>query len=217
MKCAILVIATILMLAVAVQAQSTPGVAGYGLKLGFDIAKISTDYEDLDEFLDSRSGFIGGAYLTYKFNRQFAVRPEILYVAKGAEKDLFFVTPYWSINYLEFPVLLVFDVVPDGRVRPNLFVGPAMSVLLSSEVGVSGESMDVAEGMKTMDFGLVFGAGVDFKRITFDVRYTLGLMNTIDAAKINDLTGSEAGDYFYLEGDPEVKNTNLSFMIGVRF
>ncbi len=219
MKKLIMVMAVILLLCAAASAQQPGvGVTGKGVKLGFDIADINTDYDELDEFLDSRVGFSGGAFLTYNFTPQFAVQPEILYVTKGAEKDLFFIGAEWSMHYLEIPVLLKLNIVPEGKVRPNLFAGPALSLLLSSEVRVMSESYDVSNGMKSMDMGLVFGGGVDYKRITFDIRYTLGLVGTVDAAdKVNELTGAEPGDSYYLEGDPSVKNTNLSFMLGFRF
>ena len=218
MKNLILVSGLILSLCIAAGAQeATQGVTGMGLKLGFGFANISTDYDELDEFLDSRTGFSGGAFLTYNLNRQLAVQPEVLYVSKGAEKDLFIITPAWAMDYLEIPVLLKFAFTPDAKVRPNLFAGPAFALLLSSEVSASDYSFDVADGMKSMDVGFVLGGGLDFKRFTFDIRYTLGLVNVIDADKINELTESEEGDYFYLEGDPSVKNTNISFMFGVRF
>ena len=218
MKNLILVMGVILLLCVTASAQqATVGVTGKGLKLGFGIAKINTDDKELDDFLDSRSGFSGGAFLTYSFTRQFAVQPEILFVSKGAEKDLFIVSAHWNIDYLEVPVLLKFNIAPDRPVRPNLFVGPAVSVLLSSKLHVINEEYDVKDGMKTMDVGLVFGGGIDFKRVTFDLRYTLGLVNTVDAARVNGLTGAEPSDSYYLEGDPSVKNTNISFMVGVRF
>jgi hypothetical protein len=208
----------ILLFGVAVSAQPTAGgVAGIGIKLGFDVAKINTDYSELNDFLDSRTGFTGGAYLTYKLNRQFAVQPEILYVSKGAEKDIFFFSAHWNVDYLEVPVLMKFDVVPQGPVHPNLFAGPAMSFLLSSEIKAFDVSYDVADGMKTVDASLVFGGGVNFKRFTLDVRYTLGLVNTVDAEKVNELTGAVPDDFYYLEGDPTVKNTNISFMVGVSF
>jgi opacity protein-like surface antigen len=218
MKNLILVVGIILLLCVAANAQKpVPGVTGMGFKLGFDVAKINTDYNELDEFLDSRVGFIGGAYITYSLNRQFAIQPEILYVNKGAAKDLILINATWAIDYLEVPVLLKFDIVPNGPVHPNLFVGPAMSVLMSSKFHVLDYDFDVSDGMKTMDFGLVFGGGLDYKRFTFDVRYTLGLTNTVDAAKVNKITEAEPDDWYYLEGDPSIKNTNLSFMVGVRF
>lgn len=219
MKNLVLLMVAVLMLGIAASAQSEViGITGKGVKLGFGFSAINTDYDDLDEFLDSRVGFSGGAFLTYGLNRQFSVQPELLYVSKGAEKDLFFFSPYWSIDYLEIPVLLKFDLMPDGSVHPNLFIGPAASILLSSKIGILNESLDVGEGMKSLDFGLVFGGGLDYKHITFDIRYTLGLANTIDADKVNALlTAADLQDYLYLEGDPSVKNTDIVFMFGVRF
>ncbi len=218
MKNMFLLLGMILLLcAVASAQQPAAGVKGIGVKLGFDVAKINTAYQELDDFLDSRTGFIGGGFLTYSLNRQFAVQPEILYVNKGAEKGVFLFTAYWDIDYLEIPVLLKFDLMPEGSVHPNLFAGPALDILLSSKIGVLNYSYDVSDGMKTVDFSLVFGGGIDYKHFVFDLRYALGLVNTIDAAKVNRLTDAEPDDWYYLEGDPSVKNTNLSFMIGLRF
>nr|MBN2277654.1 PorT family protein [candidate division Zixibacteria bacterium] len=219
MRKLLLLVGIIMILCISASAQqTTAGITGKGIKLGIGFAGINTDYDELDEFLDSRVGFTGGAFMTYSLNRQFAVQPEILYVSKGAEKDLFFVSAEWSIDYLELPVLLKYDLVPDGKVNPNLFIGPAFALLLSSELRASSYSVDVTDVMKSMDVGLVFGGGIEYKRITFDVRYTLGLMGTVDAAdEWNELTEAEPGDYYYLESDPSVKNTNLSFMIGVKF
>ncbi len=218
MKKLFVAVAILLLFSVGVSAQVvTKGITGKGVKLGFDIAKINTDAADLDEFLDSRSGFIGGAYLTYAISPRFAVQPEILYVMKGAAKDLIIINATWATDYLEIPVLLKFDIMPQGPAHPNLFVGPALDILLSSKFDILDYSFDVSDGMKTMDFSLVFGGGVDYKHFTFDARYTLGLANTVDAAKINELTEAQPDDFYYLEGDPSIKNTNLSFMVGVRF
>lgn len=224
MKRLVLAVGIFLFLCVAANAQKPiPGVTGMGFKLGFGIADINTDDDTLDEFLDSHVGFSGGAYLTYNLNRQFAIQPELLLVVKGTEKDLFLAWAKWVSTYLEVPVLLKFDAMPDGPVHPNLFAGPALGVLLSSSFEAKESifdnsiDVDVTDGMKTADFSLVFGAGLDYKHITIDARYTLGLTNTIDAKKVNQLTGAGEDDWYYLEGDPSVKNTNISFMIGVRF
>jgi opacity protein-like surface antigen len=218
MKNVILTVVMVLLLGVAASAQqATVGVTGKGLKLGFGIANINTDYNELDEFLDSRMGFSGGAFLTYSLSRQIAVQPEILYVTKGAAKDIFFFNAHLNLDYLEIPVLLKFDFVPDGKLRPNLYAGPALDVLLASKFHIIDETYDIKDYTKGMDFSLVFGGGFDYNRVTFDIRYTLGLTGIVDAAdKINEAIGSEPGDSYYLEGDPSVKNTNLSFMLGFK-
>jgi len=225
MKNLILLVGMILVLCVTASAQqagatpqTTVGVTGKGLKLGFGIANISTEYAELNDFLDSRVGFSGGAFLTYALSRQFAVQPEILYVSKGASKDFFFFNAHWNLDYLEIPVLLKFNLMPEGKLQPSLYAGPALDVLMASKFHIIDETYDIKDYTKSMDFGLVFGAGLDYKHITFDVRYALGLTNVVDAAeKINEATGAVPGDSYYLEGDPTVKNTDLSFMIGARF
>ncbi len=208
-----------LLLCVAANAQQpTAGITGAGIKLGFGFAGIDTEYDELDEFLDSRTGFSVGAFLTYSLTDRFAIQPEICYVSKGAEKDLFFVSPEWSIDYLEVPVLLKYDFVPSGPLHPNLFAGPAFAMLLSSEISISDYSADVADVLKSVDFSLVLGGGVDYKRVTFDIRYTMGLTGILDASdKWNELVEAEPGDSYYLENDPSVKNTNFTILFGVRF
>ncbi|MDD4050714.1 MAG: porin family protein [candidate division Zixibacteria bacterium] len=211
-------VALVVLFTVGVSAQQAiPGVTGKGFKLGLALTDISTDVDELNEFLDVRDAFIGGAFLTYKFDRHFAVQPEILYVSKGAEKGIFIFNAHWAIDYLEVPILLKYDLLPDRSAHPNLFVGPALGVMLSSELGFLGESIDVTDGMKTIDFSLVFGGGLDYKHFIFDVRYTVGLANTVDADKVNELSGAEPDDFYYLSSAPSLKNRNLSFMIGVRF
>jgi hypothetical protein len=218
MKKLLLAVGIVLFLCVAANAQKPiPGVTGMGFKLGLAITSINTDYDELDAFLDSRDAFMGGAYLTYSFSPQLAIQPEIYYVSKGAAKDFFLFDAHWSIDYLEVPVLLKFDIMPQGPAHPNLFAGPALGVMIGSEIGALDESIDVADGMKTIDYSLVFGGGVDYKRFVLDIRYTLGLANVIDAAKVNEITGEEPGDYFYLEGDPSVKNNTIAILIGVKF
>lgn len=218
MKKLIMLTGLILLLGVTVCAQKPGvGITGKGFKIGLDFASINTDYEELDDFLDSKTGFSGGAFLTYSLNRQFAVQPELLFVMKGGEKGAFIFSAEWSLNYIEVPILLKFDLMPQGPAHPNLFAGPAASFLLSSEISALGYSYDVAEYLKSIDFGLVFGAGLDYKRVTFDIRYTLGLAGVIDAAdKWNEFVEAEPGDYLYLEGDPSVKNNNISIMVGIQ-
>ncbi len=212
-----LFVGMVLLLCVAANAQNPVGVKGIGLKLGFDVAKINTAYQELNDFLDTRTGFIGGGFLTYGLNRNFSLQPEILYVNKGAQKGAFLFVAYWELNYLEFPVLLKYDFQPEGTVHPHLFAGPALDIFLNSELGALGYTYDVSDAMKPIDFSLVFGGDINYRRVSFDLRFTLGMVNTVDAAKVNKLTDAEPDDFYYLEGDPTLKNSNFSFMFGVRF
>ncbi len=219
MKNLVLTMGVVLFLCGAAGAQETAGgITGQGFKLGIGIANISTDYEELNEFLDSRVGFSGGVFLTYAIDRQFSIQPEILYVSKGAAKDFFFFDAHWNLDYLEIPVLLKLDLAPEDKVHPSLFAGPALDILMASKFHVLNEEYDIKDFTKSMDVSLIFGAGLDYKRVTFDIRYSLGLSGVVDVGQgINEATGAEEGDAYYLDGTPSVKNTDIQFMAGVRF
>lgn len=62
------------------------------------------------------------------------------------------------------------------------------------------EVEDDIEDVKTMDFGLVFGAGINIGPATIDARYNLGLTTTDDS-----------------EDEFDVKNSVISIMLGYSF
>jgi len=231
------VLAAVLLLGLAVQAQeNSVGITGKGIKLGAGWGSLSTNNEAFES--GSTAGFAAAAFLTYSFTPKLALQPEVMYVRKGAGENYIFVGDGYKLGYLEFPVLLKYKLVDGKRLIPSLFAGPAVSTLLSAEIYQDNffsddEVYDVKDGMKSVDFGLVFGGEVAFQstrqvKFFLDVRYTLGLNNVIDPVKWND--GREIvdeGDWgiFHwtdynrplIEEDVEVKNQVFSFLIGIRF
>ena len=51
-----------------------------GGKAGFNVSDLS--FED-DEGIDTRTGFIGGGFVSFPIGDFFAIQPEVLYSAKG--------------------------------------------------------------------------------------------------------------------------------------
>ena len=179
-----------------------------GLKAGLNIADYKGDWRDTD----SKMGFCGGAFITCNINEMFAVQTEFLFTMKGANLGEIVRTDEFGniietssirdvLNYLEIPVLGKLSVLPQGRVRPNLFAGPFFALKLSGKHKVGSQETDM-ENLKDTDYGLVFGGGVDFElgqgELTVDARYTLGL------AKIYD-------------SGIDVKNRVISVMLGYSF
>ena len=118
-----------------------------------------------------------------------------------------------KLSYLEIPVLAKIAIPTQGSVKPVLIIGPSLSFKLSAEaegeMEVEGysesEEIDISDEVSGVDFGLVFGAGVDVLlasgTLTFDARYNLGLTNVPD-----------------IEGESyDVKNAVISFMVGYAF
>ncbi|MDH4157876.1 MAG: PorT family protein [candidate division Zixibacteria bacterium] len=220
MRTLLVSVAVVLLFALSAFAQDEAvGLTGKGLKVGVNMADLAGDDA---EGWDMKIGFGGGGFITYHFTPQFAVQPEVLYMMKGAKTaaDL-----KWKADYIEIPILLKFTPQMQGNLKPAIFAGPAVAMLMSAKLS-NGGSIDIKDGLKSMDVGIAFGAGaaiqMETMTITFDARYTMGMTKFVDYKEWNktmeelaeDLEGFEWGA---LTEDPKVKNTNISVMVGVSF
>ena len=227
----------VLMFGIPAHAQEEGiGITGKGIKLGSAWGSLSTNDSVFDA--GATGGFTGGAFLTYNITPRLAIQPELMYVQKGTGDNDFFSGDGYALGYLEFPVLLKYNLSPDTRLVPSVFFGPAVSTLLSAKIYESNffeenEVYDVKDGMKSVDFGLVIGGEVAIrstKPVGFflDVRYTLGLVNAVDPVKWND--GREIADegdwgIFHwteynrpvIKEDAYIKNRAFTFLIGIKF
>jgi hypothetical protein len=223
MKKALITFGIVVLFALSGVAQDDmTGLTGKGIKAGLNLADMVGDDA---EGLDMKLGFGGGGFITYNFTPQFAIQPELLYMMKGPKEEVTDgVNVYefkWKMTYLELPVLFKFTPAMEGNVKPNLFAGPAISLLLSSDLELEELSVDIKDAMRSMDFGIAFGGGLGFQMetmtITFDARYTIGLTKPVDHEEYNKLLELEPDDPDYLTEDPNAKNTNISILLGVGF
>ena len=156
---------------------------GIGIKGGVNFANVG----GADAAPNSKTliGFAAGGYLEISLPVLFTIQPEVLYSQKGFIDENFLgtnvkVTSHF--NYLEIPVLVKFSL-PIPVVKPSLYAGPAMGILLSAKAKAeaSGQSSetDIKDQITSTDWGLVVGASANIAIITVDIRYTLGLA-TID-------------------------------------
>jgi outer membrane protein W len=188
-----------------------------GVKLGLNLADLhGKDLQEADPFLSARTGFSGGAFLEQQLSDVFAIQLEALYTQKGTKlkvtdgEDSVDLT--LDLSYLEIPLLAKVYIPVQGKIRPNLFAGPALAVTLSAKLrdNNSNESEDIKDGLDGTDFGAVFGGGVDFDlgqgALVLDARYTLGL-SKIGKADPFDSTNAEA----------DVKNGAFSASVGYKF
>jgi hypothetical protein len=172
----------------------------FGPKAGLSMAKLSG--EDVDSLFDDakfKTGFAGGAFLSIGVAQQFTIQPELLYVMRGTKEDT--TDAKLKLDYVALPILIKWMAPTQGKVKPNLFAGPEVAFLMSAKFDTVGGDFDVKDSTKSVDFGLVFGGGLDFDagsgRVTFDVRYNLGL------AKIDDTPT-----------DYTIKNSGFAAFIG---
>lgn len=177
-----LALAASLAFAGAAQAQ-TP--IHYGIVAGLNFASMGGDIGD--ELDESRLGFMAGGAVEFGLSPAFSIRPELAYTQKGAKVSDGDDELRIKSSYVELPVLAKYTIPMQGTVRPHLIAGPAIafnaSCKLEVEIGGTEDSTDCEdEGLefKSVDFGMVFGAGVDINAFSLGIRYDLGLTDAPD-------------------------------------
>ena len=219
MKKLLLTLVVVLLFAMGVTAQDEAvGLTGKGIKAGLAMANL---YGDDVEENSMKLGFGGGAFLTYHFVPQFAIQPEVMFMMKGSkfeEEDIDDDTKI-NLTYIEIPVLFKFTPQMEGNIKPNIFAGPAIGLLMGAKIknDAADVDLDVKDGLKSIDFGIQFGAGVEFvmetMKVTVDARYCMGMTKVIDYEEWNKL---EIEEFEYTE-DPDTKTNNIAIMLGVSF
>jgi len=148
-----------------------------GVKLGLNIASISG--ADAPDDVESAVGLALGGFGTFTVNEAFALQPEVFYSQKGAAQgDMSF-----NLSYLDIPLLAKWTPAVQGEIKPSLYAGPSIGILLSANASMDGDSMDMKDTTSGLDLGLVLGAGGDMvvngMKLTGDLRYDMGL-STLD-------------------------------------
>jgi len=175
-----------------------------GARAGLNIANMSFDPDITTQIpgasKSSRAVFLVGGIFQLGFAGPIALEIEPTYIQKGTKAEgsnvvisgvqLNNLTITYKLAYLEVPVLLrVYLPVPG--IKPYAEAGPTIGFNLSSSyttdysyLGQSySEDTDNKDNTKSVEFGLAFGAGVEFSVAPFtsllvDARYSLGLTNT---------------------------------------
>jgi hypothetical protein len=165
----------------------------YGLKGGINIGTLNGDDA---AGLDARVALSGGLYATVAVSPVLVIQPELLFTQKGAEDDSLSSADQSSLkiqlDYLEVPVLARFRVpLSTPTVRPYVFAGPYAAFVLSAQFdgplttdpAALAEKFDIANE-KSVDYGLVFGGGVDLAAgqgtVSIEARYELGLSTAFE-------------------------------------
>jgi hypothetical protein len=246
----------ILLISLIVPSTQAGSLSGYGLRLGFNIAN-QTDSEHF--FLSSlepegekksRIGFCVGGFITYQVTEWLALQPEILLSVKGAKLEesgsaLLDSVPAnyeqswendetWKLSYIEMPVLAKLQIPLSANLKPNVFIGPALDIMIGSKLdwrwsGSAGfetaiydsawdeSSKEEIEGLDILEYSLVFGGGFEYElnsgKILFDIRYTVGITKNdtyeVDFKKI---------EWGHIVRDRlAIRNRTISILIGYSF
>jgi hypothetical protein len=191
-------------LAIGVHAQDGAGAKKiqFGITGGLSLGNFngSDAAAGTGETKKMRMGFAGGLFADFDVSPSFAIRPQVLYVQKGAKYEEAGFSTKYKVDYIEVPVLLKWVPKMEGKMQPTIFAGPFLGLLMTAKA----DSFDFKDSSKTTEFGVTFGAGFGTKmtsgELFFDVRLDLGLSKIDDSAeKLN------------------IKNTAFMALIGYKF
>ena len=186
--------------------------AGVGIKGGYSLAKFSLTGEMDAEVWKYLPSFVAGGYLELKLGF-VSIQPEVLYTRMGAKiEDVIEEVPFslqYRFDYVQVPVLLKFNIVPAGPIRPFLYGGGYGAYLIKAqgfmEVGTESDTADIIEDYQRYDYGVVGGGGLAFKlpgiSLSVEGRYNYGLANIFKNP---------------IEGEA-MKNRSIMVLIGVGF
>jgi len=230
------------LLAVLLLAFTATAQVNFGIKAGANMAKLTGDgWDDVENYLEApvdskfKMGFAFGLMAEMPLGEGgFAIQPEILYVMKGGKGDAtvegYDITAEIKQDYVEIPVLFKYNLQTEGSVAPSFFAGPVVAFNVASKVewdGIPAEAPEDEvppegdiENNKSVDFGISFGGGVgmvvgETGRLTFDLRYTLGLTEIFDDATEDDETKIYLTDMN--DAGMAFKNSDIRLMVGFFF
>ena len=231
MKKTILVLGILFLFSISASAMS---LTGKGVKVGLNLSKISGDDmifssngdENTYEW-DLGTGYSLGGFLTFSITDKFMFQPEIMFSYKTSKvKDT---DSKFKLKYFEVPLLFKYNFQPEGKIRPSLFLGPYAAIKNKARMLIDSASYDFVyqdnddpgdhevdiKNIKRTDFGFIFGAGLDYAAnigvFSLDIRYSMGLTS---------ITTDKKNGYNFVDENQEgmdLKNTNISFLLGYSF
>jgi hypothetical protein len=159
-----------------------------GIKGGASFARIHYMYfGDLDDSKSLTLPVFGG-FLAINVNETFTLQPEIYYLTQGGSwewEDVYGTEKeVEKVASIHIPLLAKIHLMKEGKTIPIVFAGPALDVILSAKGksyldGEFNHDYDFKEYIKSTNFGLVFGGGVEIKleklMVVLEARYDLGL------------------------------------------
>lgn len=176
---------TILILSLCFITFQSQAQLAFGLKGGVMSSNLNTENQETN----TRTGASLGLFAQFQALPALVIQAEGLYQQKGSydEEELFGITSVSEVklDYLTVPVFAKLRLPVGETIFPNAFAG------MYGAYALNGESVNTVAGttftndldINEVDFGLLFGGGVDIKInrlfLTADIRYSFGLVNVL--------------------------------------
>ncbi|MBM3317849.1 MAG: PorT family protein [Candidatus Eisenbacteria bacterium] len=209
-----------LLLVVPVMAQEKQ--INLGVKGGINMANLSYDPKP-EEGSSSLMGLAGGMVLSFNLSPAASFDGEVLYIQKGASWDVADEECSGDtdvkLTYISISPMLRFKIHSQS-LTPYFMGGGEIGLLMSAKAKASwtcqGESddyeEDVKDSFKSIDFGISFGAGVEFPMgnsgLFVEARYAMGLTDIGEDVEESTMQDEDEGT---------IKTKGIYLLAGIRF
>ncbi|MDN3596022.1 outer membrane beta-barrel protein [Zunongwangia endophytica] len=159
----------------------------FGVKAGlnFSTTKFEENIHDFKFTEENGTGFHVGSFVDLALNTHFHAQTEVLYSREGV-KDQF-------VDYINIPLIGKWYPIPTVYIG----IGPQLSILANTE--------SYKDNFENILFGALFEAGVEINHFVFDVRYILGISNSVEMPigvgsedNLNNITAKAKSNNFQL-------------------
>ena len=162
-----------------------------GIKGGLNASNL---YIDNVNDQNARLGLNIGVFGQILSSDAFALQLELLYSTKGSKAQygsgFFNQEVKYNLNYLDLPVLAVIKI---GEIF-EIHAGGYASYLLNADISYSGLVNGVdkinSDNLKSFDYGLSGGLGVNFGSVQVGARYNYGLVEIANSNSAKSILGS---------------------------
>lgn len=217
------IVATAVILAIVIPPGTIQARPALGIKAGLNLANWQgRNYAGTD----IRTCFSGGGYVVFGVSPRVSVQAEILYTMKGTTAKEHDIATASKLSYIEVPLLARLATTRDEKVSPYFIIGPALAFELTSKIKTGGDEWDSEEvcmDTKSPDIAIVLGTGVEFGlaggkgKMSFEIRYVMGLRSINDSPAICCEPAAHGGsdECSELGGPFDIKNRVIAFSVGL--
>jgi len=205
-----LIVVLIIFVAALFAAEQSFAQFDFGLKLGYNASKLSTNIDTIKSTMSS--GFHVGAFA--RIGKRVHLQPEFYYTLSGATFENLGVGTVndWkqkvTVGTLDIPVLIGFNILQTKVLKWRIMVGPEASFVVNSKIqDVSLTGPIEKSDLRTTNWFIQAGTGIDVLFLTLDIRYQAGLNSLL-----NDVTASN-GKVYAVNSKGNVFVVSLGFKI----
>jgi hypothetical protein len=167
---------------------------GVGVGVLAGISRTTLHGEGFEDFFDSRTGTMLGAWVGGNMNGRLGFTGEFIYVIRKTDLDFDddgATDDRLSFPAVEIPAVFHVNFGAENRSKGMFYaiVGPVFTINLKQKVKInnSGESIDISDDFNGADIGILAGAGFEIVRIGVEVRHNWGLRSITDEGDVGNI------------------------------